>query len=75
MHETLDFSLIMGGAAASPTAGAGAATAAETSRETRSAVENMRKIMRETIMPVKTRNRTEGTSQEVRIVEKLSTWP
>ena len=42
MHETLDSSLIIGGAAA----GAGAATAAETNREARSALKN---IVQETI--------------------------
>jgi hypothetical protein len=49
VHETLDSSLIIGGVAASPAAGAGAATAAETSREARSALKNMRKIVRETM--------------------------
>ena len=47
MDETLDSSLMIGGVAAAPTTGAGAAIAAETSREARSALNN---ITRETIM-------------------------
>lgn len=49
VHETLDCNRIIGGAS-SRTAGGGAAIAVETRREARSALKNMRKIMRETKM-------------------------